>query len=80
MKITEILQSVQFIVNQEGKPTAAVLDIKAWEAFISLLEDAEDIKIVQSRIKEWRTKEGWTSWETFLMELETDELSPVDQE
>jgi len=36
MTATEILQSVQFVVDQSGKPTAAMLDMRAWEAFLSI--------------------------------------------
>jgi hypothetical protein len=78
MTVTEILQSVQFMVDRDGKPTAVVLDISAWEAFLSILTDSEDVQLVRERMKNWRTKEGWTRWEEFEAELEADELSPVD--
>jgi hypothetical protein len=78
MTVAEILQSVRFIVDQEGKPTAAVLDISAWEIFCSILEDMEDTELVKERLKNWQTKEGWTRWEDFEAELEADALSPVD--
>ena len=78
MTVTEILQSVQFVVNQEGKPTAAMLDISVWEAFLSMLEDLEDIELVRDRMKGWRIKEGWTRWEDFEAELETNALPAVD--
>lgn len=80
MTVTEILQSVQFVVNQEGKPTAAVVDISVWEAFLSVLEDLEDVELVRDRMKGWRIKEGWTRWKDFEAELEADALSTVDQE
>lgn len=75
MTVTEILQSVQFIVDREGKPTAAVIDIDAWEVFLAMLEDLEDVKLAQERLKNWRTKEGWTQWEEFVSELETGNVS-----
>lgn len=78
MTVAEVLQSVQFMVDRDGKPTAAVLDITAWEVFLSILEDAEDVQLIRERMKNWRTKEGWTRWEDFEAELEADELSPVD--
>jgi len=31
MSTLEILKSVQFVVNREGKPAAVQLDIEAWE-------------------------------------------------
>jgi hypothetical protein len=79
MTVAEILQSVQFVVSQEGKPTAAILDISAWEAFLSMLEDLEDVELVRERMKNWRVKEGWTRWENFEAELEDDALPGVAQ-
>ena len=78
MTSVEILQSVQFVVNREGRPTAAVLDIAAWEALVSILEDAEDVKVVRERLKDWRRKRAWTRWEDFEAELGPNALSPVD--
>jgi hypothetical protein len=76
MTVTEILESMQFVVDQDGKPTAALLDIKAWNSFVSLLEDVEDVQLVRERIKDWRSKEGWTRWEDFEAEL-ADEPSSL---
>ena len=42
MTVTDIFKSMKFVVDQEGKPTAAVLDMDVWEAFLSMLEDIED--------------------------------------
>jgi hypothetical protein len=78
MTVTEILKSMQFVVDREGKPTAALLDIDAWNAFVSMLEDIEDIQLIRERMKDWRGKEGWTRWEDFEAELEADALSPLD--
>jgi len=61
----KILQRVQFVVDQAGKPTAAVLDMGAWESFLSLIEEPADIELVRARLKNRRTKEGWTCWEDF---------------
>lgn len=64
--VTEILRSVRFVVDQDGKPTAAMLDMTAWEAFLSMLEDIEDVALIRERMKSWRSKEGWTRWEDFV--------------
>ena len=80
MTATEILQSVQFVVDQSGKPTAAMLDMRAWEVFLSLLENIEDGELIRDRTQNWRSKEGWTRWEDFEAELKADALSPVGQE
>jgi hypothetical protein len=76
--VPEILKSVQFVVDREGKPTAALLDMDAWNAFVSMLEDIEDIELVRDRMKNWRSKEGWSRWENFEAELEADAPSTLD--
>jgi hypothetical protein len=78
MAVTEILKSIKFVVDQEGKPTAALLDMDAWEAFLSMLEDAEDAELIRERTRSWRSKTGWTRWEDFEAELEVDGLSTLD--
>ena len=78
MTVTEILGSVQFVVDQDGHPTAAVLDIEAWEAFLSLLEDVEDVELIRNRMKNWRAKTDWTRWEDFEAKIESDALPSLD--
>ena len=77
MTVTDILKSVRFLVDQKGKPTAVVLDMDAWEAFLSMLEDVEDAELIRERTRSWRSKEGWTRWEDFEAELEADGLSTI---
>jgi hypothetical protein len=71
MTVTEVLKSAHFLVDQQGKPTAVVLDIAVWDAFLSALEDVEDSEVIRERLRNWRTKQGWTPWEDFEAELET---------
>ena len=77
MTVTDILKSMRFLVDQKGKPTAAVLDMEAWEAFLSMLEDIEDAELIRERTRNWRSKEGWTRWEDFEAELEANGLSTI---
>ena len=77
MTLQEISQSVQFMVDQQGKPTAAVVAIETWEAVLSLLEDLSDSQLVRERLANWRTKEGWTLWEDFEAELDADAVQTV---
>jgi hypothetical protein len=70
MTVAEVLKSAHFLVDQEGKPTVVVLDITVWEAFLAALEDIENSELVRERLKDWRTKHGWTPWEDFEAELE----------
>jgi hypothetical protein len=79
MTITEVLQSVHFMVDQSGKPTAAVVDMPAWEAFLQALEDIEDNQLVRDRLHAWRSKAGWTAWEDFEQEMAGDDLPGLDQ-
>ena len=78
MTVTEILKSMQFVVDREGKPTAALLNMDAWNAFVSMLEDMEDVELIRERMKTWRSKEGWTRWEDFEAELEAGAPSTLD--
>jgi hypothetical protein len=78
MTITEVLQSAHFVVDRNGKPTAVVLDIAVWDAFLSALEDVEDNALLRDRLKNWRTKQGWTQWEDIDSELASDALPTVD--
>lgn len=79
MTITDVLQSVHFVVDQTGKPTAAVVDMPAWEAVLQALEEIEDNQLVRDRLREWRSKTGWTTWEDFEREIASDDLSGLDQ-
>lgn len=78
MTVAEILHSVQFVVDRNGQPTAAILDMKAWEVFLSLLEDVEDVELIRQRMENWGNKQGWTRWEDFEAEIEPDALPSVD--
>ncbi|MDO9348430.1 MAG: hypothetical protein Q7T47_04020 [Anaerolineales bacterium] len=42
MTVTEILNSVKFVVNPDGHQSAVVVDLDVWEQIVTLLEDAED--------------------------------------
>ncbi len=48
MEVTELLQSVRFVVGPKGRPTDAVIGIDMWEKLIDWLEDLEDAQIVRS--------------------------------
>ncbi len=74
MTVTEILKSTQFVVDREGRPTAALLDMAAWNAFVSMLEDAEDVELIRNRMATWQGKQGWTRWSDFEAELQADAL------
>ena len=62
------LKDVKFLVNADGKATAAMLDIAAWSALLEALEDSEDARLARERLAEWKTKRGWTAWEQIEQE------------
>jgi hypothetical protein len=64
MTISDVLQSVHFMVDQSDKPTAAVVDMPAWEAFLQALDDIEDNQLARKRLRAWRSKTGWTTDES----------------
>jgi hypothetical protein len=51
MSVTELLQAVEFLVDNDGNKKAAVLDYTVWEELLTLLEDMEDPEEIQ-RLRE----------------------------
>jgi hypothetical protein len=48
--VAEALQSVQFVVGQDGHQTGIYLDAAGWEALLDWLEDLEDRALVQAAL------------------------------
>lgn len=68
MSISEILDTIQFVVDREGRQTAVQMDLTAWNALQQLLEDLEDMAdIVQARQEDDET----VPWEDVVAEYET---------
>jgi PHD/YefM family antitoxin component YafN of YafNO toxin-antitoxin module len=69
-------QEVQFVVGNEGKPTAVLIDIALWERILDALEDAEDIVLVRETLASIDAvdgdleKAGFVSWKSARAELE----------
>ena len=42
MTVSEILKSVNFVINPRGKKSAVLVDMAIWEQILIMLEDAED--------------------------------------
>ena len=60
MTVTELLNVVQFVVDQTGERKAVLLDLAVWEALIETLEDQEDA----AELEELREADEETiSWE-----------------
>ncbi len=60
MTVAELLHTARFVVDAEGKKTAVVLDVEAWEEILTLLEDLEDADELR-RLHE--TDEEVISWD-----------------
>ena len=66
MTTDELLQNVQFIVDEQGRRKAAVLDYPVWEQILTILEDLEDAEeLRQSRLED----EEIIPWEQAKAEL-----------
>ena len=78
MTISETLKDVQFVVGPDGQPTAALVDITAWQRVVDLLEEAEDqglLRAYLTRRRGARSPEelGLVSWEQAEAELNARE-------
>jgi antitoxin Phd len=49
----------RFIVDQDGKKTAAILDIEEYERLLEELEDLEDIRALEAAIAEGGESVPW---------------------
>ena len=69
MTITEILNSVQFVVDSTGKRKAVQLDLATWEKIVTCLEDIEDkAELVGTDLE----NEEIISWEQAKAELRAE--------
>ena len=68
MAIAHTLKDVRFVVGSNGQPTAALIDIAAWQQVIELLEEAEDQGLLRTYLQRRKvTKDpramGFLTWE-----------------
>ncbi|MDL1909577.1 hypothetical protein FBQ81_02610 [Chloroflexi bacterium CFX6] len=47
MTVTDILNSVKFVVDPNGRHSAVVVDMNVWKQIVSILEDAEDAEEIK---------------------------------
>jgi len=47
MRLHELLQAAQFVVDAEGNKKAVVFDYSLWEELLTLLEDLEDAEEIR---------------------------------
>ncbi len=67
MRITEILESVKFVIDKEGQQTAVQLDLVTWQALQELLEDLEDVAEFNEAQQE---DDELFSWESVITEYQ----------
>ncbi|HEY3473234.1 MAG TPA: hypothetical protein VGK56_01415 [Anaerolineales bacterium] len=70
MTVSDILNSVKFVVDPDGQQSAVVVDIEVWEEIVTLLEDAEDAEEIK---KAHSVQEETIPWETVKKDLSLGE-------
>ncbi|OIO98843.1 MAG: hypothetical protein AUK03_00585 [Anaerolineae bacterium CG2_30_64_16] len=66
MSAVEMLQSVQYVVDPDGRPTAVQMSIDAWETLLRWLEDVEDRALVRAmlpRLRQGPQRAGALRWD-----------------
>lgn len=66
--VAEFLSDVQFVVDEKGEPTAALVDIQTWKRLLALLEELEDQAILREFLSKRRNSSspedmGLLSWD-----------------
>jgi hypothetical protein len=51
----EAFKSVQFVVGQDGRPSAVQMDIETWESLLDWLEDTEDRALIKQALPKLRS-------------------------
>jgi hypothetical protein len=75
----EALKPIQFVVDSEGRRTAVLLDIQAWERLINWIEIVTDAKIAAQALAELQQaggrpeQAGWLAWEDISEEWGDEE-------
>ncbi len=84
MTVVEALQSVQFVVDNQGKRNAILLDIQAWETLIKWIEDVTDTKIALQALSELQEAGGrpqqadWVDWNDIRKEWSNEEEAETE--
>ncbi len=79
MNSLEILKSIQFLVDDHGKPLAVQIGIREWEKLLEWLEDGEDratIRAALHRLRAGPAVSGAISWEKAREEWDSAEPDP----
>lgn len=79
MSRLEMLESIQCVVDREGRPAAVQISIEAWELLLDWLEDLEDRMLVKETLPRLRAgprKVGALSWKEVRNAWNRSELEP----
>lgn len=74
MSVTEILNSVQYVVNQKGQQVAVQLELSTWKTLRHLLEEMVEDEHLARLIAEVEAEEhlegqnAWQTYQTYLAE------------
>lgn len=79
MTVQQALEQVQFVVDAEGNPTAAIVEIKAWQILLDLLEQAEDQGLLREYLARRRgatspEELGLIAWDQAEAEFDEQDL------
>lgn len=77
--ISTISDQIQFLVDNDGKPTAIQISIPLWRRVVAALEDAEDRALAQQALATLDAaggdldKAGFLDWNNVRAELEMED-------
>jgi hypothetical protein len=68
MATLDLPMTVRYVTDSEGRRTAVLLDIQAWESIVDWMENATDAQFAVKALKELDAgggpqSAGWTSWD-----------------
>jgi hypothetical protein len=75
MKHAELLKSIRFLVDDQGKPLAVQIGIREWRELVELLEDREDRGILMEALERLHADPegaGALQWEKVREEWQVD--------
>ncbi len=76
MELLEMLKSIRFVVDKDGRPSAVQVAMDTWEAILERLEDLEDRALVRDKIAGLRSgprKAGASRWEEVKAEWDSSD-------
>jgi hypothetical protein len=69
LAIADSIKTVQFVTDGAGHRTGVLLDIRTWESLLAWIEDATDVHLAASALRELAAgggrpgEAGWVSWQ-----------------